>query len=98
MIELTLHGRPRDLGGFTVRRALPDLHRRLVGPFIFFDHMGPADMEPGTAVEVRPHPHICLATVTYLFEGEIVHRAATAGSPVDRGIVDGDEPRIARKL
>ena len=73
-IELTLHGRPRDLGGFTVRRALPDMHRRLVGPFIFFDHVGPSELEPGHGLDVRPHPHIALATVTYLFEGEIVHR------------------------
>jgi redox-sensitive bicupin YhaK (pirin superfamily) len=74
MIELTLHGRPRDIGGFTVRRALPDMHRRLVGPFIFFDHMGPSEFETGQGIDVRPHPHINLATVTYLFEGEIVHR------------------------
>jgi redox-sensitive bicupin YhaK (pirin superfamily) len=74
MIDLTLHGRPRDLGGFTVRRTLPDMHRRLVGPFIFFDHMGPSELAPGKGIDVRPHPHICLATVTYLFAGELVHR------------------------
>lgn len=73
-IELIVDGRPRDLGGFTVRRLLPSPARRLVGPFIFFDHMGPAQMAPGTGIDVRPHPHIGLATVTSLFEGEIVHR------------------------
>jgi redox-sensitive bicupin YhaK (pirin superfamily) len=72
--SLILEARPRDLGGFHVRRALPSGPRRLVGPFIFFDHMGPADMAPGSGVDVRPHPHIALATVTYLFEGEMVHR------------------------
>lgn len=64
----------RDLGGFSVRRILPGTPHRMVGPFIFFDHMGPADFAPGTGIDVRPHPHIGLATVTYLFEGEIVHR------------------------
>ena len=73
-IELTIEARPRDLGGFTVRRVLPSATRRLVGPFIFFDHMGPADIAPGVGFDVRPHPHIALATVTYLFDGEIVHR------------------------
>jgi len=64
----------RDLGGFSVRRVLPGMPHRMVGPFVFFDHMGPADFAPGTGIDVRPHPHIGLATVTYLFEGEIVHR------------------------
>ncbi len=73
-IELLIAGRPRDLGGFEVRRALPSMKRRLVGPFIFFDHMGPAVLPIGEGMDVRPHPHIGLATVTYLFEGEIVHR------------------------
>jgi redox-sensitive bicupin YhaK (pirin superfamily) len=73
-IELVIRGRPRDLGGFSVRRTLPSAQRRLVGPFIFWDHMGPARFEPGGGIDVRPHPHIGLATVTYLFEGEIVHR------------------------
>lgn len=71
-IELLVESKPRDLGGFTVRRALPSMRRRLVGPFTFFDHMGPADLQSGMAV--RPHPHIGLATVTYLFDGEIDHR------------------------
>ncbi|WP_380784737.1 pirin family protein [Sphingomonas sp. R86521] len=65
----------RDLGdGFSVRRALPSAHRRMVGPFIFFDQMGPAAFNSGEGLDVRPHPHIGLATVTYLLEGEILHR------------------------
>ncbi len=64
----------RDLGGFSVRRVLPGGPHRMVGPFVFFDHMGPADFTPGAGIDVRPHPHIGLATVTYLFEGEILHR------------------------
>lgn len=63
-----------DLGGFTVRRALPSPGRTMVGPFIFFDHIGPAQFAPGQGIQVRPHPHIGLATITYLFDGEIVHR------------------------
>lgn len=73
-IATVIDGRPRDIGGFAVRRVLPSAMRRLVGPFVFFDHMGPADFSPGQGLDVRPHPHIGLATVTYLFEGEIVHR------------------------
>jgi redox-sensitive bicupin YhaK (pirin superfamily) len=69
-----LPARPRDLGGFTVHRALPAAQRRLVGPFIFWDHMGPTTLDKGRGLDVRPHPHIGLATVTYLFEGEIVHK------------------------
>jgi len=64
----------KSLGEFTVRRALPDAGQQRIGPFIFFDHMGPADFEPGTGVNVRPHPHIGLATITWLFAGEIRHR------------------------
>ena len=63
-----------DLGDFAVRRALPSARTRLVGPFIFFDHFGPAEFRAGQGLDVRPHPHIGLATVTYLFDGEIVHR------------------------
>ncbi len=63
-----------DLGDFTVRRALPSARSRMVGPFIFFDHFGPAEFRAGAGIDVRPHPHIGLATVTYLFDGEIVHR------------------------
>src|SRR5688500_3842910 len=74
-LEALLVPRTRDLGnGFTVRRALPDAHRQMVGPFIFFDQMGPALFESGQGIDVRPHPHIGLATVTYLFEGAIIHR------------------------
>ncbi len=80
-------GRPRDIGGFGVRRTLPSVERRLVGPFIFWDHMGPARLEPGHGIDVRPHPHINLATVTYLFEGEIVHKDSLGS---DQAIHAGD--------
>ena len=69
-----VEGRPRDLGGFSVRRVLPAGGLQTVGPFIFFDHIGPAVFAPGSGVEVRPHPHIGLATVTYLYAGEFMHR------------------------
>ena len=69
-----LHGQLQDLGGFTVRRLLPQQARRAVGPWVFFDHMGPAQFAPGLGINVRPHPHINLATVSYLFAGEILHR------------------------
>jgi redox-sensitive bicupin YhaK (pirin superfamily) len=69
-----VEGKTRDLGGFTVSRLLPSLAHRAVGPFVFFDHLGPATLARGNGVSVRPHPHIGLATVTYLFEGELVHR------------------------
>jgi hypothetical protein len=71
---MVIQSRVRDLGGFSVRRTLPAARRRLVGPFIFFDHLGPIRFDPGHGIDVRPHPHIGLATVTYLFEGEIFHR------------------------
>lgn len=75
MIDLRITPHSRDLGdGFTVRRALPDAQRRSIGPFVFFDQMGPVKLAPGSGLDVRPHPHIGLATVTYLFEGEILHR------------------------
>ena len=77
MIELVIDQRRRDLGGgLTVGRVLPFAKRRMVGPFIFFDHMGPMDLAPGVdrSVDVRAHPHIGLSTVTYLFSGEIMHR------------------------
>ncbi|WP_297734600.1 pirin family protein [uncultured Maricaulis sp.] len=67
-------GRTRDLGGFEVRRVLPYAKQRMVGPFIFFDQMGPAEFAPGDGIDVRPHPHIGLATVTYLFDGALQHR------------------------
>src|SRR6188472_403415 len=77
MIELVIDQRTRDLGGgFDVGRVLPFAKRRMVGPFVFFDHFGPVDFPPGIprSTDVRPHPHIGLATVTYLFQGEIMHR------------------------
>jgi redox-sensitive bicupin YhaK (pirin superfamily) len=73
-IEQVIVPRARDLGGFSVRRALPAAGKQMVGPFIFFDQMGPAEFLIGTGIDVRPHPHIGLATVTYLFDGEITHR------------------------
>jgi redox-sensitive bicupin YhaK (pirin superfamily) len=73
-IELMIVPRSVDLGGFSVRRALPHSRRRMVGPFIFFDHFGPAEFKSGQGIDVRPHPHIGLATVTFLFDGEIMHR------------------------
>src|SRR5690606_1194715 len=73
-VELLIQPRDKDLGGFSVRRVLPTARRKLVGPWIFFDHMGPARFPAGQGINVRPHPHINLATVTYLFEGEILHR------------------------
>ncbi len=73
-VELVLQPKDRDLGGFSVRRLLPTAHRKMVGPWIFFDHMGPALFPAGSGINVRPHPHIGIATVTYLFEGEILHR------------------------
>jgi redox-sensitive bicupin YhaK (pirin superfamily) len=73
-IDLIIEARQRDIGGFSVRRLLPFHARRNVGPFVFFDHLGPAVMAPGKGIDVRPHPHIGLATVTWLFEGALDHR------------------------
>jgi len=73
-LETVILPRTHDIGGFEVRRALPAKQRQMVGPFIFFDQMGPGEFLTGTGVDVRPHPHIGLSTVTYLFEGEILHR------------------------
>ncbi|HEY3800901.1 MAG TPA: pirin family protein [Caulobacteraceae bacterium] len=89
MIDLVIDARRRDLGGFEVGRVLPYARRRMVGPFVFFDHMGPIDFKAGfpKTVDVRPHPHIGLSTVTYLFEGEITHRDSV-GSEV--AIVPGE--------
>src|SRR5947199_6070055 len=80
MIELVIDARRRDLGGFEVGRVLPYAQVRMVGPFVFFDHMGPVTFPPGIprSVDVRPHPHIGLSTVTYLFDGEIMHRDSLA--------------------
>jgi redox-sensitive bicupin YhaK (pirin superfamily) len=73
-IEMVIVPHARDLGGFSVRRALPSKQRQMVGPFIFFDQMGPAEFLLGAGMDVRPHPHIGLSTVTYLFKGEIIYR------------------------
>ncbi len=73
-LELIIVPRARDLGGFEVRRALPHGKRQMVGPFIFFDHFGPVQFIAGQGLDVRPHPHIGLSTVTYLFDGRIMHR------------------------
>ena len=79
-----------DLGdGFSVRRALPSARSRMVGPFIFFDHFGPAEFRAGHGLDVRPHPHIGLATVTYLFDGEIMHRDSLGtAAPIKPGEVN----------
>jgi Pirin-related protein len=73
-LETVVVPRTSDIGNFEVRRALPSVRKRMVGPFVFFDQMGPAILKAGTGIDVRPHPHIGLATVTYLFDGEILHR------------------------
>ena len=88
-IDLVIEPRERDLGGFSVRRVLPSRERRMIGPFIFFDHMGPAEFPPGEGIQVRPHPHIGLATITYLFEGEIMHRDSLGFvQPIQSGAVN----------
>jgi redox-sensitive bicupin YhaK (pirin superfamily) len=82
-IAVTIDGRQRELGdGMSVRRLLPSIARRMVGPFTFVDHMGPAHFEPGHGLDVRPHPHINLATVTFLFDGEILHRDSVGSEQV----------------
>ena len=86
-MSLLIAPQEHDLGGFKVRRAVPTLQARTVGPFVFVDHMGPAIFEPGRGVDVRPHPHIGLATVTFLWSGALRHRD-TLGSLQD--ILPGD--------
>jgi redox-sensitive bicupin YhaK (pirin superfamily) len=91
VLELVIPQRRRDLGGFEVGRVLPFAKRRMVGPFVFFDHMGPVDFPPGIArsVDVRPHPHIGLVTLTYLFAGEIMHRDSVGSEqPIRPGEVN----------
>jgi redox-sensitive bicupin YhaK (pirin superfamily) len=89
VVELVIEPICKDLGGFSVRRVLPSAARKLVGPFIFFDEMGPAQFAPGEGMNVRPHPHIGLATVTYLFEGEILHRDSLGFvQPIEPGAVN----------
>jgi redox-sensitive bicupin YhaK (pirin superfamily) len=85
-IEL-IHPHEHDLGTFTVRRSLPAFEHRLIGPFIFFDHFGPATLAPGVGMDVRPHPHIGLSTVTFLFAGSALHRDSLGNVKV---IVPGD--------
>src|ERR1700752_4694583 len=89
MIEMTIGERRRDIGSFEVGRVLPFAPRRMVGPFIFFDHMGPVDLPKGVSrdADVRPHPHIGLSTVTYLFAGEIMHRDSTG---IEQAIQPGE--------
>jgi redox-sensitive bicupin YhaK (pirin superfamily) len=86
MIDLVIEQRRRDLGGFEVGRVLPSAQRRMVGPFVFFDHMGPVQFPAGIprSVDVRPHPHIGLSTVTYLLEGEVMHRDSLASEQAIR--------------
>ncbi|WP_062632662.1 pirin family protein [Caballeronia arationis] len=86
-IHVSLKPHQHDVGGLTVRRVLPALAVRTVGPFIFFDHIGPATLVPGAGLDVRPHPHIGLATVTYLFDGAIMHRDSVGSV---QKIVPGD--------
>jgi redox-sensitive bicupin YhaK (pirin superfamily) len=100
-LEMVIVPRVRDLGGFEVRRALPSAQRQMIGPFIFWDQMGPSQFVVGEGINVRPHPHIGLATVTYLFDGKVMHRdslgSAQAITPGDlnwmtagRGIVHSE--------
>jgi redox-sensitive bicupin YhaK (pirin superfamily) len=88
-VEVVTQGRQTPLGGLTVRRMLPVRQRRSVGPFVFFDHLGPTDFAPGTGMDVGPHPHIGLATVTYLFEGAAIHRDSLGSvQPIHPGDVN----------
>ena len=91
MIDLLIRQRSRNLGSFEVGRVLPFARRRMVGPYIFFDRMGPKQIEPGLPLDadVRPHPHIGLSTITYLFDGEIMHRDSVGSAqPVRPGEVN----------
>jgi redox-sensitive bicupin YhaK (pirin superfamily) len=83
-IDLVIQGRPRDVGTITVARVLPAPKRRMVGPFVFLDHMGPVLLAPGVGFDVRPHPHIGLSTVTYFLQGENVHRDSLGTVQVNR--------------
>lgn len=83
-VLMSIRPRRRDLGGFEVGRVLPAAQRRMVGPFIFFDEMGPANFAPGAGIDVRPHPHVRLATITYLFDGAIRHRDSIGSDLVIR--------------
>ena len=83
MLELVIEARRKSLGALEVGRILPFMKRRMVGPFIFLDHIGPLNLPPEVprSADVRPHPHIGLSTVTYLFAGEIMHRDSLSGRP-----------------
>ena len=83
-IATILKSRPRAIDRFTVARVLPAGKRRMVGPWCFLDHVGPADIPAGEGMDVRPHPHVCLATVSYLFEGEVMHRDSLGSAQVIR--------------
>lgn len=83
-IARVIEGRSRDLGGFVVRRVLPSIEARMVGPFTFFDEMGPAVFSPGKGIDVRPHPHVGLSTVSYLFDGEIDHKDSLGSDQIIR--------------
>lgn len=107
-IETIIEPHEKDLGGFSVRRVLPTIGRKSLGPWVFFDQMGPAEFPTGPGINVRPHPHVNLATVTYLFEGEILHRdslgSVQAIVPGDinlmvagRGIVHSEREREQRR-
>jgi redox-sensitive bicupin YhaK (pirin superfamily) len=87
VVDAVIVPRAKDLGGFSVRRALPAAERRSIGAFVFLDHLGPAAFPAGSGIDVRPHPHIGLATVTYLFEGRIIHRDSLGSV---QAIVPGD--------
>jgi len=88
-IQWVIKPQLKDLGEMTVRRVLPSKELRMVGPFIFFDHMGPAVFPPGKGIQVRPHPHIGIATITYLFEGEIMHRDSLGYvQPIRQGAIN----------
>lgn len=83
-IETVIHPKTGDIGGFEVKRALPSAKRRMLGPFIFWDQMGPGHFAPGIGLDVRPHPHIGLSTVTYLFEGAMAHKDSLGNDLVIR--------------
>ncbi len=88
-VETVIVPRARDLGGFEVRRVLPSVQRRMVGAFVFLDQMGPTRFDAGTGIDVRPHPHIGLATVTYLLKGTIIHRDSLGSlQPITPGDVN----------
>ncbi len=88
-LETVVVPRARDIGDFEVRRALPSAGKRMVGPFVFLDQMGPAVIRAGAGLDVRPHPHIGLATVTYLFDGEILHRDSLGSvQPIRPGAIN----------